>query len=68
MPNDHPPLPRCTECGGDRLTWRVKRDRLAIRDSRRTLQWTCAGCGHAWTEPLSLAFDRLSEPEPEPAG
>ena len=52
----------CVRCGGERLTWRIKRNRAAGRDSRRELLWSCGGCGHEWTEPLSVAFASVPDP------
>lgn len=52
---------RCTACGSERLTWRIRRDRASLRDSRRTLLWTCGGCGHEWTEPLAITLEQLPE-------
>jgi DNA-directed RNA polymerase subunit M/transcription elongation factor TFIIS len=63
---EHASSPACTRCGGDRLTWRVKRNRHTGRDSRRELLWTCGGCGLEWTEPLSVGLVPL--PGLEPAG
>jgi len=63
MENESPP--RCPECGDARPTWRVKRNRLTpARDSRRELQWTCAACGHTWTEALSVRVPAAPELEP----
>ena len=57
--------PGCTQCGSERVTWRIKRNRAAARDSRRELLWTCGICGFGWTEPLTIP---PSAPELEPAG
>lgn len=63
---NEPEPTRCPECGDARPSWRVKRDR-ALRHSRRELAWTCASCGHAWTEPLSInVVDALCEPRAAP--
>ncbi len=63
MTNDTSPC--CPECGGTRPTWRIKRNRAgAARDSHRELLWTCAACGHAWSEPLSIQFEAVTDLEP----
>ena len=60
------PRPGCPRCGGDRLTWRIRRNRAAGRDSHRSLLWSCGGCGAEWTEPLSIPFQPL--PDAQVAG
>ncbi len=43
----------CAHCQGVNIQWRVKRIRGAGPASRRTLVWTCQGCGAVREEPLS---------------
>jgi DNA-directed RNA polymerase subunit M/transcription elongation factor TFIIS len=58
------PQPGCLRCGGDRLTWRIKRNRSAGRDSHRTLLWSCGGCGAEWAEPLSVRVEHVVQEQP----
>ncbi len=47
-------VPKCVQCGGVGFRWRVKRVRGAGSPaSRRTLVWSCGGCGAQVEEPLA---------------